>query len=84
MASVGAGTPNGSPFGKDGIDEAVVRGDRSAVNPDRRGTKAAAHYDLEIQPLFFPVFGAGQKLGEHYPCEGRWKTFSIFFFLLSD
>jgi Glycosyl hydrolase family 63 C-terminal domain len=33
---------------KDGINDALVNGKTSAVNPDRRGTKAAAHYDLNI------------------------------------
>jgi hypothetical protein len=35
---------------KDGINDAVVNGNGSAVNPERRGTKAAAHYTLDIPP----------------------------------
>ena len=35
---------------KDGINEAVVNGNASAVNPERHGTKAAAHYILDIRP----------------------------------
>jgi hypothetical protein len=42
------GTPNESPYVKDGIDRAVVRGDASAVNPDGAGTKAALHYVLTV------------------------------------
>jgi hypothetical protein len=42
------GTPNKSPYVKDGIDRAVVRGDASAVDPDGTGTKAALHYVLNI------------------------------------
>ncbi len=38
---------NGRTF-KDGINDAVVHGDAEAVNPDRRGTKMAAHYTLTI------------------------------------
>jgi len=38
------GTPNASPYVKDGIGEYVVAGRRDAVNPARTGTKAAAHY----------------------------------------
>ncbi|MCL4504564.1 MAG: glucosidase [Chloroflexi bacterium] len=38
------GAPNGSPYVKDAFHEAVVRGNAAAVNPERRGTKAAAHY----------------------------------------
>ena len=33
---------------KDGINDYVVDGDRAAVNPARRGTKAAAHYRLTL------------------------------------
>jgi len=44
------GMPNDSPYVKDGINDYVVQGQREAVNPDKRGTKAAAHYELAIQP----------------------------------
>jgi hypothetical protein len=37
-------------FFKDGIHEAVVRGDERAVNPDRVGTKMAAKYGLDLAP----------------------------------
>ena len=36
--------PNTSPFVKDGINDFVVRGKAAVVNPERMGTKAAAHY----------------------------------------
>jgi hypothetical protein len=42
------GTPNES-YVKDGIGDYVVSGARDAVNPDGRGTKAAAHYVLDIE-----------------------------------
>ncbi|HUN82194.1 MAG TPA: glucosidase [Phycisphaerae bacterium] len=42
------GTPNSSPYVKDGINEAVVNGRSEAVNPALTGTKAAAHYQLTI------------------------------------
>ncbi|MCA2216489.1 MGH1-like glycoside hydrolase domain-containing protein [Jidongwangia harbinensis] len=42
------GTPNASPYVKDGIDRYVVHGDETAVNPDRAGTKAAADYPLRV------------------------------------
>jgi len=38
------GTPNASPFVKDGIHYAIVYGQGGAVNPKRTGTKACAHY----------------------------------------
>jgi len=43
-------TSNPAPFVKDGIDEYVVRGNRTAVNPAGRGTKAAARYVLDLAP----------------------------------
>ncbi len=39
---------NASPFVKDAFHEFVVHGKTDAVNPQRVGTKAAAHYALEI------------------------------------
>ena len=40
--------PNESDYTKDGINEYVVNGNDSAVNHEKTGTKAAAHYRLEI------------------------------------
>jgi hypothetical protein len=42
------GSANSSPYVKDGIDRYVVHGETDAVNPDRTGTKAAAHHVLTI------------------------------------
>ena len=42
------GGANASPYVKDGINEFVVHGRNDAVNPARAGTKAAAHYQLNI------------------------------------
>ncbi|MEF3116800.1 MGH1-like glycoside hydrolase domain-containing protein [Streptomyces chrestomyceticus] len=42
------GTPNASPYVKDGIGRAVVDGEKEAVNPAAEGTKAAAHYTLTV------------------------------------
>jgi hypothetical protein len=44
------GVPNRTPYVKDGINNFVVHGQHAAVNPDRRGTKAAPHYRLTINP----------------------------------
>ena len=38
------------PYLKDGINDYVVQGRQDAVNPERRGTKAAAHYRLHGRP----------------------------------
>jgi len=40
--------PNGSPYVKDAFHEFVVSGRRDLVNPARTGTKAAAHYILDV------------------------------------
>jgi hypothetical protein len=43
-------TPNAVPFVKDAFHEYVVHGRSQAVNPERVGTKSAAHYVLKIPP----------------------------------
>ena len=43
------GSPNSSPFVKDGIGRFVVNGEPFAINSRQRGTKAAAHYLFEIE-----------------------------------
>ncbi len=44
------GVPNAGPFVKDAFHEAIVGGRADKVNPGRRGTKAAAHYQAMIEP----------------------------------
>ena len=44
------GVANPSPYVKDAFHEYVVHGQDGAVNPARTGTKAAAHYVLDIPP----------------------------------
>ena len=39
---------NKSPYVKDAFDRYVVKGEMAAVNPARRGTKAAAHYQFNV------------------------------------
>jgi len=39
-----------SPYVKDGIDRYVVQGEKTAVNPRGRGTKAAGHFELQVAP----------------------------------
>jgi hypothetical protein len=46
------GQKNESPHVKDGINDYVVQGKQAAVNPDKTGTKVAAHYQINV--------GAGQ------------------------
>ena len=42
------GTPNRTPFVKDGINNYVVAGRQEAINPNQTGTKAAAHYRVDV------------------------------------
>jgi hypothetical protein len=42
------GQPNASPYVKDAFHEYVIHGRTAAVNPSHTGTKAAAHYLLEV------------------------------------
>ena len=42
------GTQNATPYVKDGINNYVVAGRQDAVNPNQTGTKAAAHYQLNV------------------------------------
>ena len=43
------GTPNQTPYVKDGIQNYLVNNQKDAVNPDKTGTKAAAYYMLDIE-----------------------------------
>jgi len=42
--------PNKSMFVKDGINDYIVQGNTAAINPESRGTKASARYQLTIAP----------------------------------
>ncbi len=44
------GTPNASPFVKDGFHNYLIHGQADAVNPEHWGTKAAAHHQLNVGP----------------------------------
>jgi hypothetical protein len=40
--------PNRTPYVKDGINDYIVHDRRDAVNPEKTGTKAAAHYSITV------------------------------------
>ncbi len=44
------GQSNDIPYVKDGINNCLVQGDQRAVNPEKQGTKVAAHYRLRGGP----------------------------------
>jgi mannosylglycerate hydrolase MGH1-like protein len=41
-------SPNRTPYVKDGVDSYIVHGRQEAVNPEKTGTKASAHYPLTV------------------------------------
>ena len=43
------GVANRAPYVKDGFEGYIIRGEKGAVNPAQRGTKAAAFYHFEIE-----------------------------------
>ena len=44
------GVPNRTPYVKDSINDFVVDGQGDRLNPEKTGTKAAAHYRLTVGP----------------------------------
>lgn len=42
------GVENSSPYVKDGINDFIIHGDHSAINPQQQGTKVSAQYTLTI------------------------------------
>jgi hypothetical protein len=42
------GTPNPSPYVKDGIGNFIVHSKEDAINPEKKGTKVSAHYPLTL------------------------------------
>jgi hypothetical protein len=44
------GVPNRTPYVKDSINDYIVHGQSDGINPERKGTKASAHYQLKINP----------------------------------
>jgi hypothetical protein len=44
------GVPNRSPYVKDSINTYIVHSQEGAVNPEKKGTKVAAHYRLTVNP----------------------------------
>jgi hypothetical protein len=66
------GTPNLSPYVKDGINNYVVAGNQGAVNPTKAGTKSAAEYQLTL--------GAGRTASREcllIRAERRWSSAKV-------
>jgi hypothetical protein len=42
------GQPNRTPYVKDAFHRLLIDGDAAAINPERSGTKAAAHYQMTV------------------------------------
>ena len=48
-AKLGLDYPDVGPYLKDGINDCVVHGQHAAVNPEKTGTKVAAHYRVQVE-----------------------------------
>ena len=59
------GVPNRTPYVKDSINDYVVNGRQAAVNPEKKGTKVAAHYRLTVNP--------GQAAGAPAATVATWR-----------
>jgi hypothetical protein len=44
------GVPDANPYSKDAFHRYIIHGEEAAVNPSDTGTKAAAHYVLQVPP----------------------------------
>ncbi len=66
------GAQNPSPYVKDAFHRYVIAGEKGAVNPDKTGTKAAAHYVLNIPA------GGSQVVRLRLSPKASGKTFSDF------
>src|SRR5690242_8239474 len=64
-------------FVKDGINDYVVNGASDRINPGRTGTKAAAHYALEVGPGAAAVIR--MRLGESPEAKGIGDDFDTVF-----
>src|SRR5260370_33932521 len=63
------GQKNESPYVKDGINNCLVQGNQGAVNPEKQGTKVAAHYRLVVapgQPSTVPLRLAGRAQAKEH------------------
>lgn len=65
------GSPNASPFVKDGINDFVVHDKKEAVNPGNIGTKAAANYAISInagesKSVMLRLVNVTQKTGKPF------------------
>jgi hypothetical protein len=71
------GTPNASPWVKDAIERWLVHGEKDAVNPARRGTKASVHYRLDVAPGGTAVVRL--RLGDRAPASPFGRGFARVF-----
>ena len=74
------GVANSTPFVKDSFHDAVIQGKQEGINPGAVGTKAAAHYQVEIPPGETTVFCFRLVMKSEAPSQG--KCFGQSFFEL--
>jgi hypothetical protein len=76
------GQPNPTPYVKDALHRCVISGERDAVNPEKTGTKAAAHYVIEVAAggcevvrLRLSAGSAGEPFGPAFEEQFRQRLF---------
>jgi hypothetical protein len=69
--------PNRTPFVKDAFHDYLLRGDSSAVNPRRRGTKSAALYSATVDPG--ESYRIRLRLTDHAPGDAFEGRFALTF-----
>jgi Glycosyl hydrolase family 63 C-terminal domain len=67
---------NRTPYVKDAFDRYLIHGERAAVNPAMKGTKAAAHYAAEVAPG--KNWTIRLRLTDQNPVESRLPAQEIF------
>jgi hypothetical protein len=73
------GTPNASPYVKDGINNALVHGQQDAVNPAHQGTKVSPHYQLSVPAGGMQVVWLRLRRTAPEPLANPFETFDAVF-----
>ena len=71
------GAENRTPFVKDGINDTIVNHAEGRINPENKGTKAAAHYEMVIAPGATSTIQLRLSAGwRDNPFADAWQLFS--------
>ncbi len=70
------GQPNPTPYVKDAFHEYLIHGRRDVVNPAQVGTRACAHYEVQVKPRETEVIRL--RLTREAPASPRWEKGGVF------